>query len=170
MNRTLHQSAVGAFRKHVLPEILTAKKQGALLGWTGIQESSENWDGGCTISLTGTLPNLREYPNRTLRVDIGTEEVVFPPSTPGTQLQVQFIFDVTGGTTDTCHVTTSSIAFRFDIQKSINPQKVPEEIGKLKDLFLPESITPLLLLSILDFFDKESTISIVKGAKQEVQG
>lgn len=168
-NRTLHQGAVRVFRKHVFPEIFTAKKQGALLGWTGMQEPSESWDSGCTMNMTGALPNLREYPNRKLRVDIGTEEIVLPTSTFVPHLQVRFILDVTGEDTDTCSVTANCITFRFNIQKSINPQKVPEEIGKLKDLFLPENITPLLLLSILDFFDKESTISIVKGAKQDVQ-
>ena len=168
-DREVHRGAVRAFRKHVFPEIFTPRKQGTLLGWTGIQDPKENWDGDCTIDLNGTLPSLREYPNRTLMVDIGTEEFVSPPLTSETQLRSRFILDTTGSATNTCHVTPNRIEFRFDIQQSINPQKIPEDIGKLGDLFSPESVTPLLLLSILDFFDKESTISIVKGAKQEVE-
>ena len=168
-DREVHRGAVRAFRKHVFPEIFTPRKQGTLLGWAGIQDPKENWDGDCTIDLNGTLPSLREYPNRTLMVDIGTEEFVSPPLTSETQLRSQFILHTTGSATNTCHVTPNGIEFRFDIQKSINPQKIPEDIGKLGDLFSPESVTPLLLLSILDFFDKESTISIVKGAKQEVE-
>ena len=168
-DREVHRGTVRAFHKHVFPEIFTPRKQGTLLGWTGMQDSKENWDGDCTIDLIGTMPSLREYPNRTLKVNVGTEEFVSTPSTSETQLQSRFILDTTGSTNNTCHVTPNGIEFRFDIQKSINPQKIPEDIGKLGDLFSPESITPLLLLSVLDFFDKESTISIVKGAKQEVE-
>ena len=166
-DREVHRGAVRAFRKHVFPEIITPRKQGMFVGWTGMQDSNENWEGDCKIDLTGT--SLREYPNRTLMVDIGTEEFVSTPTTSETQLQSRFILDTTGSANNTCHVTSNGIEFRFDIQKSINPQKIPEDIGKLGDLFSPESITPLLLLSILDFFDKKSTISIVKGAKQEVK-
>ena len=168
-DKTVHHNAVHAFRKHVFPQIFTQRKQGTLLGWTGMQETIENWDGNCTMNLTGTLPNLRGYPNRTLRVDINTQKVMSIPSTPEPQFQVQFILDITGDAPNTCHIVANGLEFWFDIRKPISPQKVPEDIGKLTELFLPENITPLLLLSILDFFDKESTISLVKGAKQDAQ-
>ena len=168
-NRSVRQGAVRAFHKHVLPEIFTSRKQGTLLGWIGMQDPSKNLDGNYTMNLRGTLPTLREYPNRTLTVNIGTQEIVSTPTTPKTQLQVRFILDTTDNATNTFHVNANGLEFRFDMQKSINPQKIPEDIGKLRDLFSPESITPLLLLSILDFFDEEAIISIVKGAKQEVE-
>ena len=55
------------------------------------------------------------------------------------------------------------------MQKPINPQEIPEDIGKLGELFLPESITPLLLLSILNFFDDELTQAIVQRENQETE-
>ena len=168
-DREVHRGATRAFHNHVFPEIFTPRKQGAFLGWMGMQDLKENWEGDCTIDLIGTLPSLREYPNRTLTVSISTKEFVSTSETSETQLQSRFILDTTGSANNACYVTPNGIEFRFDIQNSINPQKIPEDIGKLGDLFSPESITPLLLLSILDFFDKESTISIVKGAKQEVE-
>ena len=168
-DRTVRQGAVRSFRKYVLPEIFTPRKQGTLLGWTGMQETSEHWDGDCTMHLTGTLPNLREYPSRKLTVDIGTEKIAPISSTTEAQLQVRFILDTTGDATNTCHVIPNGLEFRFDLQKSINPQQIPEDIGKLGDLFSPESITPLLLLSILEFFDREPIVSKVKGEKQEVE-
>ena len=168
-NPEVHRGAVRAFRKHVFPEIITPKGQGALVGWTGTQDPQENSDGNCIMNLSGTPPNLREYPNRKLIVGIGTEEFVSSPSTSATQLQSRFILDTTGSANNTCHITPNGIEFRFDIQKSINPQKIPEDIGKLGELFLPESITPLLLLSMLDFFDDESTGTIVQRENQETE-
>ena len=44
----------------------------------------------------------------------------------------------------------------------IDAHRIPEEVNYLGELFMPASITPLLLLSILDFFDRESIISIVE--------
>ena len=168
-NKTVHHNSVRAFHKHVFTQIFTPRKQGALLGWTGMPDLSENWNGECTMNLTGAPPNLREYPNRILKVSINTQKVASPSLTTESQLQVQFILDTTGDVINSCHVTTNGLEFRFNLRKPINPQKVPEDIGKLAELFLPENITPLLLLSILDFFDEESTIVIVKGAKQEAQ-
>ncbi len=168
-DKTIHYKSVRAFHKHIFPQIFTSRKQGTLLGWTGIQELREKSDGGCTVNLTGAPPSLREYPNRTLRVDINTQEITRPPLISKSQLQVQFILDTAGDVINSCHVATNGLEFRFNLRKPINPQKVPEDIGKLTELFLPENITPLLLLSILDFFDEEPIIDIVKGAKQEAQ-
>ena len=168
-DKTAHRTAVRAFYKHILPQILTPRKQGTLLGWTGMQEPIENGTNGFTMNLTGTLPNLREFPNRTLRVDISTQEIISDPSTSEPQLQVRFLLNTTRDATNTCYITANELEFQFDIRKPISPQKVPEDIGKLTELFLPANITPLLLLCILDFFDEESTIAIVKGVKQETQ-
>ena len=167
-DRTLHQGAVRAFKKHILPEIFRFRKQGTLLGLASIQEHEENWDSTSIYSMesTITLPTLPEYPNRTLTVHIGTEGMTSPSHT---QLSVQLILDIIGEVDNTCHVPENGLEFQFNIQHPINPQQVPKEIIRLGDLFSPESVTPLLLLSILDFLDKESTISLVKGAKQEIQ-
>ena len=168
-DKTAHYNAVRAFHKHIFPQIFTPRKQGTLLGWTGMQDPIENVTDGCTMNLTGTLPSLREFPNRTLRVDISTQEIMSDSSISEPQLQVRFLLNTAGNATNTCSITANRLEFQFDIRKPISPQKVPEDIGKLTELFLPENITPLLLLSILNFFDEESTISTVKGAQQEAQ-
>ena len=163
-NRDVHRRAVHAFRKHLIPNIFTQRKQGTLLGWTSLQNPDENRE-VFTTDLRGTLPTLREYPNRTLTVEISTEKTMSVLATSETHFHARFILDTTSTADNTCRITEKGLEFRFDMQKS-NPQ-IPADIGKLGDLFSPESITPLLLLSILDFFDKKSTISIVKGANQE---
>lgn len=167
-NRTLHRGAVCAFRQHLIPEILKFRTQGTLFGLMSVQEHEDNRDSSSIYSLksTVTLPTLPNYPNRTLTVHIGTKGM---SSQPNTQFSVQLILDTNEEGPNTCHVTENGLEFQFNVQRPINPHQIPAEIIRLGDLFSPESVTPLLLLSVLDFFDKESTISLVKGAEQEIQ-
>lgn len=167
-DRTLHRGAVRAFQKHLLPEIFKFRTQGTHLGLMGIREHEDNRDSTSIYLMesTITLPTLPNYPNRTLTVHIGTEGMSSPSDT---QLSVQLTLDTIGEVHNICHVTEHGLEFQFNIQRSINSQQIPKEIIRLGDLFSPESVTPLLLLSVLDFFDKESTTSLVKGAEQEIQ-
>ena len=166
--RTLHRGAVRAFQKHLLPEIFKFRTQGSLFGLMSIQEHADNQDSISTYLMesTITLPTLPNYPNRTLPVHIGTEGRSSPSDA---QFSVQLILDTVGEVDNTCHVTENGLEFLFTVQRPINSQQIPKEIARLGDLFSPESVTPLLLLSILDFLDKESTISLVNGAEQEIQ-
>ncbi|MDE0397486.1 MAG: hypothetical protein OXL96_06775 [Candidatus Poribacteria bacterium] len=164
----LHQGAVRAFQKHLLPEIFKFRTQGTPLGLTRIREHEDSLDSNSIYLLesTVTLPTLPNYPDRTLTVHIGTEGMSSPAHT---QLSVQLILDAIGEVKNICHVTKHGLKFQFNIQRPIDSQRIPKEIMRLGDLFSPKSVTPLLLLSILDFFDKESTTSRVKGAEQEIQ-
>ncbi len=162
MDSTAHNNAVSAFREHVLPAILTLKK--GREGWSITHEDQGiPW----TVDLEGTV--LREYPDRTLTVNIGTKREATLLSSDS-QFRIQFIFDVTCDTVaNSCEVSTNGLRFQFNMQKSINPQEIPAEIGKLGELFLPASITPLLLLSILDFFDQPPTVDIVERENQKTE-
>ena len=183
-NAEVHRKAVRAFKQHVLPEILTMKK--GREGWLITREMHENPEHHWTMDLRGTI--LRQYPERLLTVDI--EVIAQEPdatlvqhqnpnlpfdiretretSTPSERaFLTQFIFDMTSSADNTCHVHTNGLIFRINMQKPIHPQEIPEDIGKLGELFLPDSITPLLLLAILEFFDDKSTIAIVERENQE---
>ena len=163
-DRELHRGAVRAFQKHLLSQIFNYRKQGSPLGLSVVQEREGDYS--YSIDAKVTLQTLPEYPNRALTMHIGTERIE-TPHVP--VLYVQFILDTIGEVNNTCQVTQNGLAFQFNIQKPINPEQIPKDIIKLGDLFSPESVTPLLLLSILDFFDKELTVDLVKGAKQEIQ-
>ncbi|MDE0014945.1 MAG: hypothetical protein OXU51_02075 [Candidatus Poribacteria bacterium] len=163
-DKEFHRAAVRAFRKHILSEILT-KKTGASLGWV-VTETDGNFGFHCRLDAKGTV--LPDYPDRTLTIDVATEILSnFPTS--DSQFRTQFTLDTTDQVGNACHITANGLDFRFNVQQPINAQRVPEDIGKLGELFLPESITPLLLLSILDFFDDDSIVSMVESAKQEAE-
>ena len=163
-DKEYHRAAVRAFRKHILPEIFT-KKAGASLGWVST-ETDGNFGFHCRLNAKGTV--LSDYPDRTLTVDVATEILSnFPTS--NSQFRTQFTLDTTDQLNNTSRITSNSLNFRFNVQQPIDEQRVPEDIGKLGELFLPASITPLLLLSILDFFDSDSIVSMVEAAKQETE-
>lgn len=163
-DKEYHRAAVRAFRKHILPEIFT-KKAGASLGWVST-ETDGNFGFHCRLNANGTV--LSDYPDRTLTVDVATEILSnFPPSE--SQFRTQFTLDTTNQVNSASRITPNSLNFCFNVQQPIDAQRVPEDIGKLGELFLPASITPLLLLSILDFFDDDSIVSMVEAAKQETE-
>ena len=164
MDKEFHRAAVRAFRKHILPEIFT-KKIGTGPGWTH-DETDGNFGFHRRLDAKGTI--LSEYPDRTLTVDVATEILSnFPPF--DSQFRTQFTLDTTNQVNNACCITANSLDFRFNVQQPIDAQRVPVDIGKLGELFLPESITPLLLLSILDFFDDDPIISMVEAALQEAE-
>ncbi|MCY3723778.1 MAG: hypothetical protein OXG97_16275 [Candidatus Poribacteria bacterium] len=163
-DKEFHRAAVRAFRKHVLSEILT-KKAGTSLGWV-ITEIDGDFGFHCRLDAKGTV--LSDYPDRTLTIDVATEILSnFPTS--DSQFRTQFTLDTTNQADNACYITANSLDFRFNVRQPIDAQRVPEDIGKLGELFLPEFITPLLLLSILDFFDSNSIVSMVESAKQEAE-
>ena len=167
-NPEVHRGAVHAFYNHVVPTILTLKT--GREGWVrhDIRENEERR----IMVLRGTP--LREYPDRTLTIDIEIESQKCEAAAPHhpdrifeISFYTRFILDTIQNSRNACRVEATGLAFHFNMQKPINLQEIPEDIGKLGELFLPESITPLLLLSILNFFDDESTLTIVQRENQE---
>ena len=155
-NIDVHRGAIRAFKKYVLPTIFTMKRQ-ERLGWNLVADTTENPDRHFRSELKGTV--LREYPDRTLTVDIDTG---IETTSTSSQLHVRFILNSDPNATSTCEVNLSEVVFGFNIMNPIDSQKIPADLIYLGELFMPRSITPLLLLSILDFFDQESIISIVE--------
>ncbi len=171
-DREFHRNAVTAFTEHVIPQILIERKQGELVGWSDEKNQArdmiagENFGLHATRNLKGTV--LRNYPHRTLTVDIGTNNQ-FAPLSSDSHLHIRFILEMSTDTSNSCTPQKNGFDFQFNMQTPINPREIPADIGKLGDLFSPEAITPLLLLSILHFFDEESTIEMVESEKQETQ-
>ena len=156
-DRDFHRIAARAFKKYVLPIIFTMERQ-ERRGWTSLREMTENADRNLRSEFKGTT--LREYPDRTLTVDIATEAGL--TLSFASHFHVQFILNSDSNVTNTCQVNPNEIVFQFNILNPIDAQRIPEDISYLGELFMPASITPLLLLSILDFFDRASIISVVE--------
>ena len=155
-NIDVHRGAARAFKKYLLPTIFTMKRQDRL-GWNLVGDTTENSDRHLRSELKGTV--LREYPDRTLTVDIdtGVEE-----TSSFSQLHVRFILSSDPNATSNCKVNPTGLVFEFNIMDPIDSQKIPADLIYLGELFMPRSITALLLLSMLDFFDQASITSVVE--------
>ena len=163
-----HRAAVRALVNYIVPEIFKQAIAASPTGWSGMQKMESDIEPIFQMQLQGT--SVRDYPKRTLTVHVGTEKYqdISGPYRYS-QLFTSFALDTQGIGANSCEVKENGLYFRFNIQQPINPEEVPRDISKLGDLFLPEAITPSLLLSMLDFFEKEMTISQIKQTKQEAQ-
>ncbi len=164
-----HRAAVRSFANFILPEIFSQTIGASFTGWGGLKKMEGDIEPTYQAALSGT--SIRDYPDRTLTVHVGTEDFqeISGPYRES-QLFASFIFlTQPGDTTNTCDVDKDGLYFQLNISEAIDRQEIPRDIGKLGDLFLPESVTPSLLLSMLDFFEKETTIDQMKELKQEAQ-
>ena len=172
-----HRASVRSFANYILPEIFPQLTGAAHTGWGGLQKMEGDIEPIFQTRLQGT--SLRDYPKRTLTVHVGTEKfqeisVAYRES----QFFASFILKtrdeyiespLQSHAPNTCDVRTEGLYFHLNISEAIDKREIPKDISKLGDLFLPESVTPSLLLSMLDFFDKETTIVRIKDLKQETQ-
>jgi len=163
-----HRASVRAFVNYIIPEVFKKSIAASPTGWTGIENMESDIEPIFQMQLRGT--NVREYPDRSLTVHVGTEKY---ENIMGryihSQLFSSFILDNKLVSGNICNIENNGLYLRFNIQQPINKLEIPRDISKLGDLFLPESITPSLLLSMLDYFDTEVTISLTKQTSQDAQ-
>ena len=172
-----HRAAVRSFANYILPQIFQQSVAASFTGWRGLKKMEGDIEPIFQVQLQGT--SLRDYPKRTLTVHVGTEKFQeISGAYRESQFFASFIFKTQGEDTgsplqshnlNNCDIRTEGLYFHLNISEAIDKQEIPKDIGKLGDLFSPERVTPSLLLSILDFFDKETTIAQIKELKQDVE-
>lgn len=164
-----HRAAVRSFANFILPEIFSQAVGASFTGWRGLKKMEGDIEPVFQAALSGS--SLRYYPGRTLTVHVGTENFQeISGSYRESQLFTSFVLKTQSeNSPNTCDIHADKLCFHLNISGAIDKQEIPKDIGKLGDLFLPESVTPSLLLSMLDFFEKETTIAQIKQLKQEAQ-
>lgn len=174
------RAAVRSVANYILPEILKQSVAASATGWSGLSsvEAEDEADRPLIFEsdiepifekqLTGT--SLPHYPDRTLTVHVSTENMQEINSLyRESQLFASFILNTQGDNPNSCDVREDGLYFHFNITEAINEQEIPVDINKLGDLFLPEFVTPALLLSMLDFFHRGTTVEQIKTLNQEAQ-
>ena len=175
-----HRAAVRSVANYILPEILKQSVAASATGWSGLSQVEEEDEADRPLifegdiepifeaQLTGT--SLPHYPGRTLTVHVSTENLQEISSRyRESQLFASFILNTQGDSPNTCDVREDGLYFHFNIAEAINKQQIPVDINKIGDLFLPDSVTPALLLSMLDFFHRETTVEQIRTLNQEAQ-
>lgn len=160
-----HRSAIRAFVNYIVLDILPQAQGASPTGWAGLKRKETDIEPLFQLPLKGTT--IQEFPQRELLVHVATEKYQDVTSRyRRSQLFLSFILNIQNAGSNECQVKEDGLFFRFNITNPIDPQEIPKDISKLGDLFLPESVTPMLLLRMLDFFDLAATRSQIERLKQ----
>ncbi len=162
------RAAVRGFVNHLLPRLLSRRVGAAQLGWSAFGPMETDLEPVWTADVVGTTNEL--YPDRRLAIHVGNE--AHPHETGRysyTDLYLRFVFHLRPVEGRRCLVAERGVTFHFDVNHPFDTQQVPGSIGKLADVFLPDRVTPLLLLEMLDFFDTTGAKVKVNELKLDVQ-
>jgi hypothetical protein len=162
------RAAVRGFVNHLLPALLSRRVGAAQTGWSAFSNIETDLEPVWTTNVIGTANEF--YPDRNLAIHVGD---ALHPSETGkyshADFYVRFILHPAPVSRPCCHVTERGMAFHFHVNHPFDTNQVPGSIRKLGDVFLPERVTPLLLLDMLDFFDAQSTRIKVGNLKLDAQ-
>lgn len=165
---TTLRAGVRGFVNHLLPTLLSKRVGAAQIGWQALGEMETDLESVWTTGVTGTANEY--YPDRHLSVHVG--DALHPTETgkySHTDLYLRFIFHTTEARRPLCQVAERGMSFHFHVTHPFDSNQVPGSIRKLGDVFLPERVTPLLLLDMLDFFDAQNTKVKVSELKLDAQ-
>jgi|GEM_PF-1691437 len=146
------ESAIRAFAHRVLPVAFQRRRGAAAVGW-GEMNFTTSSSGSYSALVEGTF--TPRFPHRSLGLQIAYEEKRLQPLARGADMQFDFLFDLAGPEDpgELLFPSDGVIRFRLNLQQRFGPA-MPDDIRKLQDFVNPEFVTPLLMLSLIDYFDR----------------
>lgn len=155
------RAAVRAFCNHVLPRILPSRTGTRVKGWAGHRDVGRDESPLLYESFELVGAPIDQYPNRRLFVRVTSVEERWLDSPTESHMTLGFFLRPSEEERPSRIMRTgSSLTVELNLVRPINRDEVPREIRKLGDLFLPQSICPLLLLACVDHLDR-----VTVGAK-----
>lgn len=149
------EAAQRAFIQEVLPKIFPAKKGSVLNAWSGLDKPKDGTGSYYQTILDGTFTD--KYPKRKLHLQVAIDESRFG-SIDRQQEDIKFDFflnwnldaDARG-----CFIKIQKEHVRFELgmcQRADSP--LPNDIKQLQEYMHPSRVTPLLMLSLVDYIDR----------------
>ena len=156
------EGAIRAFTDQLLPRFFERRRGTSFSGW-GNLEFTSSVQGGEVALIEGTFNP--SFPHRNLALQVAYKEEHLRPLLQGADLQFDFLFRLGGQDVPGQLALSNKRIVRFDLsmrQRVRGP--LPSDIKKLQEFVNPEFVTPLLMLSLIDYFDRweeieETTIS-----------
>lgn len=149
----LHLAAsVRAFTSRLLPRFFQPRRGAAATGWSDLDFVASTL--GSYIALAEGTFNP-QYPHRLLALQVAYGEAQLQPFAREADFQFDFLFELNGHE-DSGYLSLVSgrlIRLRLNMQQKVGPA-LPDDIRKLQEFVLPEFVTPLLMLSLVDYFDR----------------
>lgn len=146
------EAAMRAFTRHLLPRFFQQRRGATAVGW-GELKFSPSTHGSYTALIEGSFNP--QYPRRRVSLQVAYDDAQMEALNSIADLQFDFLF-VAKGETAAGQLTTISerlARFTLNVQQKISGG-LPDDIRKLQEYVLPEFVTPLLMLSLIDYFER----------------
>ena len=164
------ESAARAFMARLLPRFFQKRRGAAVTGWSDL-DFTPSARGSYVALVEGTF-NPR-YPRRFLGLQVAYDEAQLRPLAPGADLQFDFLFNLGSyeGLGELVLTSERLIRFSLNLRQRIGVA-LPDDLRKLQDFVNPEFVTPLLMLSLVDTFDRWEGIEgqmVPEGDRPEME-
>ncbi len=165
---SIRRAALRAFWNFVLPKILHERKGSGVLGWSGYSEWRDiNGISDFRQALLSGGPS-KEYPLRKVNLRVTFDHKYWSVDTEDVHLGVAVLLDVTEGAAHSVEFPSlKECRIRLAVGRAIDTHQIPGDIARLRDIFLPRDVTPLLLLSVADFIDRNILQSQAVGEQEK---
>lgn len=152
---SIRRAALRGFWNFVLPKIIRQRHGAETLGWTGYSE----WAEGDRLSNFREIciygGPCKEHPFRKVKLRVTCDEQFWSVDTEDVHLGIAILLDAADGSAhDVRYPSSKACLIRLALSRPIDTRQIPGDIAKLRDIFLPRDVTPLLLLSLADFLDR----------------
>ena len=164
------ERAIRAFTNRLLPRFFQRRRGTTLTGWGDLD---------FTPSVRGSLVALVEgsfnsrFPHRYLGLQVAYKAEQIQPLMPNADLQFDFLFHLDEHDARGSLNLISERVVRFDLNLRQRVQgALPGDIQKLQDFVNPQFVTPLLMLSLVDYFDRweeAEEVTIAEGDRSEIE-
>lgn len=162
------RAAVRGLVNHLLPSFLSRRVGAAQMGWSSWGVMDTDLEPVWTANVVGTTNEF--FPDRNLAIHVGdTDHPTETGKYSHTDFYLRFVLHTQAFDGPLFQVTERGLTFHFLVTQPFDSNQVPGSIRKLGDVFLPDRVTPLLLLEMLDFFELSSTQAKVGELKLDAQ-
>jgi len=146
------EAAMRAFTRHLLPRFFQQRRGAATIGW-GELKFGPSARGSYTALVEGSFNP--QYPRRRVSLQVAYDEAQMEPLNSIADLQLDFLFIARGeiASGQLTIISEQLVRFTLNVQQKISGG-LPDDIRKLQEYVLPEFVTPLLMLSLIDYFER----------------
>lgn len=146
------EAAIRAFTRYLLPRFFQQRRGATAVGW-GELKFGPSARGSHTALVEGSFSP--QYPRRRVSLQVAYDEAQLEPLNSIADLQFDFLFVAKGeNASGQLDLISERLArFTLNVQKKISGG-LPDDVRKLQEYVLPEFVTPLLMLSLIDYFER----------------
>jgi len=153
------EGAIRAFTNRLLPRFFQRRRGTSPIGW-GTLDFTPSVRGGLVALVEGSFSP--RFPHRYVGLQVAYKAEQLQPLVQGADFQFDFLFHLDEHDAQGSLTLTSERVVRLDLNLRQRVKgALPGDIQKLQDFVNPEFVTPLLMLGLVDYFDRWEEIEEV---------